>query len=251
MSIKRFTDEEADALAGACKRGDGNAVANMLGKSMFGGSEYKEIVVDLSYKCTGPKAIKCLAGEIPDDLDVLTMDLRGCNMLAEGAIALAHSIPSTLKKLTLCLQANKIGDKGAIAIYEKLPRNLTYLSLNHYGAIVGTAAAKVLAKHMPPGLKELELDMCDGQAEDEGIIAISQSLPKTIERLWLHLQGNKLTCKGQYVFDRQIGDDMNPYHLPLLTNETFHKWAGLEPEIPTWKQDEITHEWHRMHAHEC
>jgi hypothetical protein len=251
MSAKHFTDEEADALAGACKRGDGNEVAKLLGKSMFGGGQYKEIHVDISYKCTGPKAIKCLAAEIPSDLEVLCLDCRGCNMLAEGAIALAQGIPSGLTKLSLCLQNNKIGDKGACAVYEKLPKSLEILILNTYGIIVGTEAAKVLAKNMPPKLKEFELDMADGAAEDEGIVAISQSLPKTIERLWLHLQGNKLTCKGQYVFDRQINDELNPYHLPLLKKENYKFWAGLEPEIPMWKQDEITHEMVRQHKHEC
>eukprot|EP00746_Dinoflagellata_sp_MGD_P010960 gnl/MRDRNA2_/MRDRNA2_122828_c0_seq1.p1 gnl/MRDRNA2_/MRDRNA2_122828_c0~~gnl/MRDRNA2_/MRDRNA2_122828_c0_seq1.p1 ORF type:complete len:278 (-),score=63.12 gnl/MRDRNA2_/MRDRNA2_122828_c0_seq1:169-924(-) len=251
MSCKRFTDEEAEALAGACTRGDSNAVANMLGKSMFGGSQYKELWFDISYKLTGPKAVKCLAAEIPPDLEVLCMDLRGCNMLAEGAIALAQGIPSKLTKMTLCVQNNKIGDKGAAAIYEKLPRTLEILNLNTYGVVVGTEAAKVFAKNMPPKLKELELDMCDGAVGDEGMVAISQSLPKTIERLWLHLQGNKLTCRGQYIFDRQIDDDMNPYHLPLLKNENFKKWAGLEPEVPMWKQDPITQELIRQHAHEC
>lgn len=248
---KYFTHEEADALANACKRGDNNAVATLLGKSMFGGCEYNEIVIDLGFKLTGPKAMKCLAEGLSPDLEVLGLDLRGCNMLAEGAKELGKNLPKNCKKLTLCLQSNKIGDKGAIAIFESLPKDLTFLSLNTYGAVIGTEAAKVFAKNMPQKLKEFELDMCDGNVGDEGMIAISQSLPKTIERMWLHLKGNKTTCRGHYIFDNQIGDDMNPYHLPLLTNEQFHISAGLEPEIPMWEQDPVSLEMIRNHKHEC
>merc|ERR1712083_472686 len=100
---------------------------------------------------------------------------------------------------------------------------------------MGTEGAKCIADSMPPSVKELYLDIYGNDVKDEGMVAISRSLPKTLEYLNIVSLGNNLTVTGFNVIDRQIGDPGNQYHLPLMTNANYKKTAQIE--VKEYKDD--------------
>merc|ERR1712203_771997 len=93
---------------------------------------------------------------------------------------------------------------------------------------MGPEGAKALAASMPPNLKEYALDIYGNDVKDEGVVAISRALPKSIEYLNVMLLGNGLSRTGFNVLDRQIDDPLNQYELPKLTRANFKKTAKIE-----------------------
>mmetsp|Transcript_58209 Transcript_58209/g.170206 ORF Transcript_58209/g.170206 Transcript_58209/m.170206 type:complete len:401 (+) Transcript_58209:200-1402(+) len=219
--------EETDELIAACKKGDLAKASSLLGARKVGASA-KAILVNIGYRMIGKAGMETLAKALGKDLESVELDLSGNNLGPEGAKALASKLPPNAKVLKLNVSNNNIGLEGVKALVAGLPKDVEVLSLSFAGMKMGEEGAVALAQGMPQKVRELTLDLYGNNCGDEGVVAISKALPKTIEYLNVMLLENNISRRGLNVFDRQVGDPLNPYHLPKLTNDFFKKTAELE-----------------------
>mmetsp|Transcript_72479 Transcript_72479/g.224000 ORF Transcript_72479/g.224000 Transcript_72479/m.224000 type:complete len:401 (-) Transcript_72479:144-1346(-) len=219
--------EETDQLVTACKKGDLAKASQLLGVRKVGASA-KAILVNAGYRMLGKTGMETLAKALSKDLESVELDLSGNGCGPDGAKALASKIPQNAKILKLNLSNNNIGLEGVKAIAAALPKDVEVLSLSFSGMKMGEAGAAALAQGLPQKVRELTLDLYGNHCGDEGIVAISRALPKTIEYLNVLFLENSVSRRGLNVFDRQVGDPLNQYHLPKLTNDNFKKTADLE-----------------------
>jgi len=222
-----FSKEDSDALAAACKRGDVTKASQVMGISRVGATA-KELVVNLGYRNLGPALGRTLGKALGKDVRHLELDASGNNLGLEGIKALAAGLSEGLQVLKLNVASNRINLEGVNALVSALPRDLKVLHLGFAGMKMGAEGAQALANGLPPGLRDLSLDLAGNRVTDAGVVAISEALPKTIESFTVVLTDNTISRRGLFVFDRQIGDPLNPHHLPLLTNDNFQKVAELE-----------------------
>lgn len=220
-------DEETEQLVAACKRGDSTKASQLLGVRKIGAST-KAILVNVGYKKLGPAGAEVISKALSSGLESLELDISGNQIGPAGAKALASKLPSSLKILKLNLSSNGIGLEGVKAVAAALPKGLEVLSLGFAGMKMGEAGARALAEGMPPNLVEYSLDLYGNNVGDEGVCCISRALPASLEYLNVMLLNNNLSRRGLNVLDRQIGDPLNQYHLPKLTNDNFKKTADLE-----------------------
>lgn len=230
--------EETDKLVAACKKSDVAAASQLLGSRKVGASA-KAVLANVGYRALGPAGASTLAKGLGKDLESLELDISGNSIGPEGAKAIAGKLGSSLKTLKLNLSNNHLTTEGVKAIMAALPQSVEVLNLGFAGMKMGEAGAAVIAQHMPKQVRELTLDLFGNNIGDEGVIGISRAFPKTLEYLNIMLLDNLLSRRGMNVIDRQIGDPLNLYHLPKLTNEMFKKTAEIE--IYEFKEDEDGH----------
>lgn len=164
-----------------------------------------------------------VARALPPALEILNLDLRGCENLGdEGVAALAAALPRLpqLQRLTLVFRSTKFGDRGMAALARTLPGStrveelcidccgcdkrlgaqglaalgaalpgliqLRKLHLNLRWTYVRAAGVAALARGLPSTLQELRLAL-DSDVESSGLAALAAGLPEKLQWLDLHV----------------------------------------------------------------
>lgn len=215
-------EDKLTAIGDACKRGD-VAALNRLLFSRLGGKDY--VGVDLGFKCQGKDAVQTFMKALPEQLKGLDLNLKGNNLMVAGVKAFAEGIAKlkNLTQLQVDLSQNRAQAQGIDIFMSAIPKTVTRLTLLCGGMKMGLPGVKAIADNLPPNLTDFTVDLHDGLMGDEGCVYLSQRLPKTLEKLDIHMRGDQgwLTNRGYWMFDRLIGDPENSEGLPNLKNENF------------------------------
>lgn len=129
--------------------------------------------------------------EVLQDTQITTLDLEGCKIEYNAAVALFPALPQTLTHLYL--NNSNIGDTGAEELAEALPRTkITTLNLDNND--IGDDGVKELALVLlKTQITDLDLDSND--IGDKGAGELAKALPKT-QITTLNLDNNGIEDKG-------------------------------------------------------
>lgn len=235
---KEMPSDRAEDLADVCNEGDVAGAQGLIAGSGLSGPT-TALEADLSFKLSGPRAAQTLAKALPATLEVLCLSLKGNTLQTQGIKAIAAALPKGLKTLRVDLGCNRIHLEGVEAFLKAIPEGVEDCTLGFHSMRLGTRGAKVIADHLPPRARDLRLDLYENQICDEGAVYLAKRLPKTLRHFELHILGeNRLSQRGNWIFDHTMGDPDCPHNLPELKPEEVAIWN--RPVYPEVRQYEIS-----------
>eukprot|EP00696_Hemimastix_kukwesjijk_P007964 gnl/Hemi2/2008_TR715_c0_g1_i1.p1 gnl/Hemi2/2008_TR715_c0_g1~~gnl/Hemi2/2008_TR715_c0_g1_i1.p1 ORF type:complete len:681 (-),score=245.99 gnl/Hemi2/2008_TR715_c0_g1_i1:102-2144(-) len=143
----------------------------------------------------GDEGVSLVAQALARSPNIHTLDLRGSNIRAEGAVHLADIIRAntTLVNLNLEWNAIGVGDKGVLALCEALSMNSSIQTIDLRNNHISPEGGNIIAQMLKSNVCLQNLDVRWNEIGSKGARAIVDALQYNNTLTSLQLDGNKVS----------------------------------------------------------